>query len=236
MSKKYLNKTCAYCGADRSSTTADHVIARLFFHEEDRSNLPKVPACARCNNLKSQLELYVLSVMPLGGLQPKAGDMLRNFVDRRLQKNNALRTTLAVGARHRLFWSIESGWQEGMTMPFDSEKLTELSRLIAQGLAWHHWRLQLAPEADIRANMFSAEGEAHWQKVWKHPSWTEHVCATLGNGEFSYRGVRARDSSMTSLWQMTYFGGAQLGADPDKPGQTTKSVFVASMENGAWKV
>ncbi|MCM2542543.1 HNH endonuclease [Burkholderia glumae] len=234
MSKKYLNKTCIYCGVEHSSKTADHVIARLFFHEEDRSNLPKVPACVPCNNSKSQLELYVLSVMPLGGLQPRIGDMLNNLVDRRLQKNDALRATLATGAKPRLFWSIESGWQEGMTMPFDSEKLAELSRLIAHGLAWHHWGLQLAPSADTRANMFSAEGEAHWQQVWGHSGWTQHVSATLGNGEFSYRGVRALNSPLTSLWQMTYFGGAQLGSDPDKPGQTTSSVFVASMKHGGW--
>lgn len=236
MSKKYLNKTCAYCGVDRSSTTADHVIARLFFHEEDRANLPKVPACARCNNRKSQLELYVLSVMPLGGLQPRSDDMQRNLVERRLQRNDALRTTLFVGAKPRLFWSTQSGWQEGMTMPFNSEKLAELSRLIAHGLACHHWGLQLAPDADVRANLFSTEGEAQWQQVWEHPAWTQHVSATLGNGEFSYRGVRALNSPLTSLWQMSYFGGAQLGADPDKPGQTTSSVFVASMEQGRWGI
>jgi len=43
-SKRYKRKDCAYCGAPKASTAPDHVVAREFFFEEDRANLPQVPA------------------------------------------------------------------------------------------------------------------------------------------------------------------------------------------------
>lgn len=66
---RFANRTCVYCGRPSVSGTADHVIARQFFPVDSRGYLPKVPACRDCNNTKSRLELYVLSVLPLGGFR-----------------------------------------------------------------------------------------------------------------------------------------------------------------------
>jgi 5-methylcytosine-specific restriction endonuclease McrA len=52
--KKYVGKPCAYCGKDGISETRDHVVAKEFFLEEDRANLPLVPACGICNGEKSK--------------------------------------------------------------------------------------------------------------------------------------------------------------------------------------
>lgn len=61
-SKKYRDKTCVYCGKEKSSTTGDHVIAREFFPTDARQNLPQVPSCVACNNDKSFIEHYLLAV------------------------------------------------------------------------------------------------------------------------------------------------------------------------------
>ncbi|RAS29782.1 HNH endonuclease [Paraburkholderia bryophila] len=233
MSKKYRGKTCVYCGLEKTSSTADHVIARQFFGVADRGNQPKVPACEACNNAKSQLELYILSVMPMGGLQKGVGDMILNQVKPRLSKNDALRAALANGSRPRFFWNLETGWQEGMTLPFDGDKLAKLSTFIARGLAWYHWGLQLAPVADMRANMFSARGEEYWENAWNHPDFVDHIDAVLGSGVFQYRGARSRKSPLVSLWQMSYFGGATLG-DTAQRGESARSIFVASQHRDNW--
>jgi hypothetical protein len=52
---KFAGQTCVYCGL-LPATSADHVFSRQFFLVERRDNLPKVPACDRCNNLKGTLE------------------------------------------------------------------------------------------------------------------------------------------------------------------------------------
>jgi hypothetical protein len=56
MRNEFRNKLCAYCGK-AEATTDDHVIARTFFLENRRANLPKVPACEKCNGEKAKLEL-----------------------------------------------------------------------------------------------------------------------------------------------------------------------------------
>src|SRR5688500_6540735 len=61
------DKVCVYC-ATKPAENEDHVFARQFFLESRRANLPKVPACLACNNEKSKLELYLVSVLPFGGL------------------------------------------------------------------------------------------------------------------------------------------------------------------------
>jgi HNH endonuclease len=70
--KKYVGKTCVYCGRAGASDTRDHVVAKEFFLKEDRGNLPQVPACLECNGKKAKLEHYLLSVLPLGSRRPDA--------------------------------------------------------------------------------------------------------------------------------------------------------------------
>jgi hypothetical protein len=55
VSKKFKGKPCVYC-TDGTAISADHVIARQFFLERHRANIPKAPACVKCNGEKSALE------------------------------------------------------------------------------------------------------------------------------------------------------------------------------------
>ena len=94
MGKKYKGKICVYCGS-APSETAHHVVARKFFLEKDRANLPKVPACLGCNGQKSTLENHLTTVLPFGGRHADARSSLVDRVPPRLAKNRALHRALA---------------------------------------------------------------------------------------------------------------------------------------------
>lgn len=232
-SKKYRNKTCVYCGDAASAQTADHVVAREFFAIDARANLPKVPACGDCNNRKSQLEHYVLSVLPMGGVHPGAAEATVNQVGPRLAKNAALQRALFVGQRDRLVMTPEGRWWQGMSLPFEAERLATLGCYIALGLAWHHWGVQLAPSALANARSFTSRGTQFFEQMWERFDAGGRVAHNWGDGVFEYRGVFVRTNPKLTLWQMSFFGGVEL-ADSQKPGQTSRTLFVATNDDPEW--
>ena len=66
MRNRFKRLPCVYCG--KRATTDDHVFAAKFFLERERGNLPKVPACQKCNNEKSHLEDYLMVVLGFGAM------------------------------------------------------------------------------------------------------------------------------------------------------------------------
>jgi hypothetical protein len=94
MGKKYRGRMCVYCGKE-TATTDDHVFPRQFFLKADRADLPKAPACDRCNNKKSGFETYLTTVLPFGGRHPQAVASAEQ-VPRRLAKHPNLAKTLLV--------------------------------------------------------------------------------------------------------------------------------------------
>lgn len=232
-SKKYRNKTCVYCGQEASAETADHVVAREFFPRDARGNLPKVPACRDCNNRKSQLEHYVLSVLPMGGVHAGSAAAIINQLGPRLEKNAALNRTLFVGQRDRLIRRPDGRWWQGMSVPFEAEKLAVLACYIALGLAWHHWRVQIAPFALASSRSFSSTGTQFFQDLWDRLDAGGGITHNWGNGVFEYRGMFARTNPKVTIWQMSFFGGVEL-ADSQKPGQTSRTLFVATSDDPEW--
>ena len=95
MSKNFKDKLCVYCAKDES-VGADHVFAREFFLIYDRNDLPKVPACSKCNRDKSEMEHYAVSVLPFGGRHATALVYLE-MVPKRLQRNPPLHRSLVEG-------------------------------------------------------------------------------------------------------------------------------------------
>src|SRR5260370_9406528 len=96
MSKRYKGKTCVYCVVAQSDT-ADHVLAREFVPITHRPQIPKVPACRRCNKTKSDLEHYLTAVLLFGGSHRDAATNLQDHGARRLAKNLRLHRRLAPG-------------------------------------------------------------------------------------------------------------------------------------------
>jgi len=210
---------CVYCGAP--ATTDDHVIAAKFFLEQQRGNLPKVPACERCNNEKSHLEDYLMVVLGFGAMHPDSAVNLDTLVRRRLENNLKLKRELAAGYD-------ASG---GTTIPFDHEKLVKLFAMIARGLAWHHWGVLLRPGFSATASLFNDAGVQFFVQMlsgWNTPI---RVSENFGNGTFVYEAAQATDVPEATVWRFQMYGGIKFGGDPAVPGTASLAVALTGPDS-----
>lgn len=223
-SKKYIGKTCVYC-TTATATTADHVFAREFFPANQRTNLPKVPACAACNHKKSDLERYLTAVLPFAGRQSSAAGQLSNEVPRRLAKNPRLHRQLAAG-RHRGWWQMKSGIIVPATvLPLDGEKLVEYVALVVRGLMWHHWQVLLGTDSFVEAQSLTRHGE----KVFGSMSGRNgraRVAVQHPSGIFAYRGLQGVDIPEISVWELTLLGGMTVSGGDETPIQMNRFGIV----------
>lgn len=158
MSKKFKGKTCVYCGVEGISETVDHVVAREFLPVPRRDGIPKVAACRPCNNAKSQLEHYLVAVLPFGSRHPTASVMLDTEAPRRLAGNRRLHRDLAAG--HQDAWLTENGiTQRTITLPFDGRKLDALFALVTRGLAAHHFGVVIPKDSFIGTGTLAGVAE-----------------------------------------------------------------------------
>lgn len=208
MSKRFKNKTCAYCARDGASTTADHVLAREFFPVRFRQDLPQVPSCARCNNDKSRLEHYLATVLPFGSRLPDAAVTLESLAPRRLRKNLRLARELSAGQED--FWRIANNTVTVQTtLPFDSETMSAYLCYVTRGLACFHFKIALPPGIFVGAGAFSPTADDMFA-TWLARRRGRVVQNELGNGIFHYAGIQATDNPGISVWQYAWFGGLEL--------------------------
>ena len=207
-SKRFIGKQCAYCGRFGISKTADHVFARQFFVEKDRPNLPKVPSCKECNSSKSALENYALTVLPLGSRHSDARTYSEANIERRLRRNDAIRSRLSV--QHPGVWEQQPN---GLLLPImsvdiDQEKICALFALIVKGLFMLHWDLALNEKwwADVTIIKPEAERTVFGTLLGKIGPAQEVVQRNFGRGTFAYAGVRSATARWFSVWQFTLFG------------------------------
>jgi hypothetical protein len=218
--KGYSGKSCAYCGEADISSTRDHVLAREFFLKKDRGHIPAVPACIACNNAKSLLEHYALTVLPFGSRHSDALSYLEENLGRRLARNHALRRTLV--------FQRDGGWERhpnGLIVPamagtVDTEKIYELFSFIVRGLYMYQWAIALDPAWRVDVQMFDPRSEHGVidnviRKIIGQVDQTAK--GNIGRGTFVYEGVRSANLAQLSLWQFTVFGGLELGSDANIP-------------------
>ncbi len=202
-----------YC-VKAPATTEDHVFARGLFLLEDRHNLPKAPACRRCNEEKSRLEHYLTLVLPFGGRHAQAGAALQTDVLRRLAKNNKV--------RQELISSMEAAWlrerSDGLFRPtgvftIDGPKLDALLKYVARGLTWHHWKVYLRTEDYVDTlflpDLLAAAFEERFQ-TWRVARRERN---DLGRGTIQYEGVQATDPTALTVWGVTMYGGVLLSGE-----------------------
>jgi hypothetical protein len=215
MSKRFKGKICIYCGCT-AATTMDHVFAREFFPVRRRDNLPKVPACAACNAEKSQLEHYLTAVLPFGGKHEDAEEVLSEMVPPRLERNAKLKRALSGG--HAQGWTKENGvLVPAMTVPFDSDRASELFRFITKGLLYHHWGVILDKRTHgVWAGFLNARGIEFHQRLLGMNS-SARLREDIGNGTFVYESAQGTDIPEMSIWIFDIYGGLKLGGDSDSP-------------------
>jgi hypothetical protein len=214
LSKKYRGKICVYC-CKCISETADHVFAKEFFLLDKRANLPKVPACNKCNNQKSELEHYLAALLPFGGRHADAHINLVEMVPKRLGKNAKLHRRLAAGRRN--VWSREAGglYVRSLALPIDGDRLLELFRFITKGLLWYHWGVMLKPEHFVEAIALTATGDRYFANLLSRKA-RSRVSEDLGAGTFRYAGAQGTDQPETSIWIFSIYQGVKFTEDREE--------------------
>lgn len=224
MGKRFQNKPCAYC--DGIGVTADHIFARNFFPVADRDNLPQVSACEPCNRTKSELEHYLLSVLPFGGNHPSSSAILATEVPRRLEKNRKLHNALSEGRREILV-RYPAGTRESLTIPFDSDKLSRLFVFIAKGLVIHHWQVRIPAEYFVGAGFLSSHGERLFERLMMRRSRAE-ARGDLGRGLILYQGIQTIENPQTTLWRFRLYGGILFGGDPSAGDEVPSTIWAST--------
>lgn len=189
-SKKYQNKTCAYCGVEGASTTADHVFAREFFLGGKRDNIPKVPSCNSCNNKKSVLEHYLATLLPFGGSHENSSENLSQMVPKRLNKNKRLHRDLHANQRSG-WYKIDSGIiVRSMTLPLEFEKLKELMNLIVRGLAYKHMDVHLDKDDNVCVLALTDAGEQFFDNRLFNLKVKNRIKKFLSHGAVTYEAFK----------------------------------------------
>lgn len=221
MSKKYKDKVCAYCGQN-TSTGPDHVIARQFFPQGERPDIPKVPACDACNKRKSDLELYFTALLPFGSNHPSGQAVLKEDVSKRLDKNRKLARELNFLAGYS-WGGNESGIiVPSLELPVEEALLEELFSMICQGLLFHHFKARIGPDNFVKVAALTEYGEEKF-KSEHFPSTEGNVWDDLGPGVFQYVGKQGVDYPELSMWLMRFYAGVTL---LDKKGPSKSMCFI----------
>lgn len=207
-SRRFKNKPCVYC-LNGISATGDHVFPREIFEVEDRDNIPKVPACERCNNEKSHLEHYLLSVLPFGGVHSNAEKNLSIDAARRLKKNNKLQTYLRQGMSHVHHPREGTDQERRLGIPIDGNKLHKFSELVCKGLLWHHWKCLVPSEYTVKAFTPSPAGLDFVGSLFNMNT-THRINANLGDGTVRYKGSMGDPDKCLSVWALQFLGGITI--------------------------
>lgn len=209
MSKKYKGKTCVYC-ATAVADGADHVFAREFFLHDERTGLPKVPACDRCNGEKSILEHYATTVLPFGGRHTSALENFRTMVPRRLERNPPLHRDILAGMQP-VQWIENGAATQTALVPIDADRLHQLLGLIARGLCWHHFGLLVPSSHVATATTLTREGAELFESDFFGPNKTHAVVGRVGKDTVVYQGLHVHGPPEDgSIWRIRLYGGMQL--------------------------
>lgn len=212
MSKKYRGKPCVYCGGGALAETGDHIFARKFFLISDRRDLPKVPACNRCNSIKSQLELYATTILPLAGRHAAAIENLKVNVPPRLDRNPPLRRRIQESMTR--IWVQENGViQPTGTVAFDWDTIERLFQYIARGLHAFHFGTIVPVESEVIVEALNAEAEVLWHNEFFSAG--ASVLQKLGGDTVIYQGIRTSDHEQCSVWRFRMYGGAVMTSGTD---------------------
>jgi hypothetical protein len=186
------------------------VIARSFFLNVERDSalrLPQIPACGKCNNEKSGLELYVGSSLLIGSKHPEANLYRSEKVRPRLERNRRLWNELNLDAPPK--WVGVNGVLQPMhAIKIDPEKIVRLLQMIVRGLYYHHYGKPLSREMWPDVQMVRPENEsAMWASLGDYfPAGAPRVNCDLGRGTFRYSCVQSPENDGFTAWVISMHG------------------------------
>lgn len=221
MSKKYKGKTCVYC-SQNLSTGPDHVVARQFFPQGQRPDIPKVPACDTCNGRKSELEAYLTALLPFGAMHPAGQIVLNEDVARRLNKNRRLARELNFLAGYSWDENNAGVIVPSLELPVEESLLEELFSMICQGLLFYHFDAFIGTDHFVKVGALTEYGEDKFKRE-HFPTTEGKVWDDLGPGTFQYVGKQGVDYPELSMWLMRFYAGVVF---KDKGGPSRSMCFI----------
>ena len=172
--------------------------------------MPKAPACKDCNNKKSWLEHYLLTVLPLGGRHSQAAANLQQGVPKRLAKNQKLHRELSGSAEHAWLKTGGGIYQPSGSVKFDGNKLGQLLKYVSRGLTWHHWGIYVSAEHKMRVlfspDMFSLYLQSQLSAVQDD----RKITIDLGRGTVQYAGCQVGEPPDLTFWGISMYGGVMV--------------------------
>ncbi len=215
MKHNFDGEICIYCN-EAPAESKDHTVARNFFLVEHRDNLPRVLACKRCNNKKSQLEKYLMIVLAFGAKHPDAKRNLDELVRPRLENE----------WNSKLYRRLKRDYERsgGMSVSFNHRPFIQLSSMIAKALAFQHFNVRLGEGFSSTAAIFMDQATAPFEYML---SLGNRVSGDLGEGTFKYRGSQPGKYPEQTLWRFEIYGGIDF-AGSNMPGGSASLTMAAT--------
>ncbi len=211
MSKKFKGKPCVYCIEGISTKSGDHIFPRKLFLERRRGNLPKVACCKKCNDIKSRLEHYLLTVLPFGARHEDAIENLTAQVPGRLDQNINLHKKLYNQRRIEFVPNQQGILAPSVTIPVYTDKIERLFDFISRALIKFHFNIQLSNNDFITTSLDFDNIDSFLNGTHKNK-----IQNDLGNGTVVYTGIQATDNDKVTAWEFIIYGGLQITIE--KPG------------------
>jgi hypothetical protein len=205
-------RCCVYCG--EIASTKDHVPPKLLFARPRPANLITVPSCRRCNSGFEKDDEYFRIVI---GLRADVGDhpaaqnifpALVRSLNRPAQRGFARSVVAAVTSKPV---STDAGLYLGHApaVTVDLERLRRTARRIVQGLYFSEFQERIAGELRVWSDEDLANAAQPIRAdVWAnilHPLYAS-TKRTIGDGVFSFWGLRDPKISAASAWILEFFG------------------------------
>lgn len=197
---------CAYCGESPSTRQGDHIVARALVLERHRANLPKVPCCRECNDIKSRIEHYLASVLPFGSRQPFATEALL-AVERRLTENRRLGRELQSGTIAAID-PLE--WQDTIALPFDSDQLLSYAALISRALLFKELGERLPKEQPQRTLFPTPEADSLLTERLLVSMNGRRCTGQIGRGALRFDSLTSEGQPIVSVWRLVFFDGVTV--------------------------
>lgn len=212
LSKKYRGKICVYC-ARAVADTADHVVCRNFFENQLRRDLPKAPACKRCNDVKARLEHYLTAVLPFASEHPAALQGQHESLKRRLMRNASLQRRLQAGIGRVRVQRGDGSVEEHLALPFDGKVYLQYLEMVGRGLVWREWDEAVPAEYLVRAYTMTARKFAAFEEQILGLGNETRVQREYPEGALVYTGACAVEDRSFSTWKIDLYGNVFLATN-----------------------
>ena len=151
----------------------------------------------------------------MGARHSDASVNLRTMVPKRLKRNAKLRGQLA-----RAY--------SGGSIPLNRGQIEKLFVFVTKGVLWHHWNVILGKDDCAFATVIRESGVAFVRDILSRFKPLHRVHANLGEGTFSYEGLRTTDSPQSTLWQYSLYGGLRFSENPQIGGDAGSLILAVT--------